>query len=209
MRFIAALCFALLAAPGAAASAQVRNAHSIPATPAPVQAILYARPFSLSVPYRNDWSRERELVTSGTLVVLAVDPALVVPRNSAEPVLFAGDRPVQRLNHGDRSGRVVGIVPHVTNVSGLPFWFGRPDLPERITVDVARAERARAQAAGILPIAADRVRAVQRPRLAVRDVPALLRTEVAELVLRFAPEDRDLVAAWRLPVARANRGKRQ
>lgn len=210
MRAIAAVCCAVLLTVPGGVPAQVRNSQrALPATPAAVQDILYARPFSLAVPYRNDWSRERELVTAGTLVVLAVDPALVVPRDVAEPVLYAGDRPVQRLNHGDRSGRVVAIVPGVANVTGLPFWFGRADLPERITVELGRAERARAEAAGIRSPAAARVRAVLRPRLAVRDVPALLRTEAAELVLRYSPEDRDLAAAWRLPVARAQRGKRR
>ena len=50
-----------------------------------------ARPFTLQTPYRNDWSKERAMVSAGVLVVLEVDPALVVPRDSLEPVLYAGD----------------------------------------------------------------------------------------------------------------------
>ena len=209
MKQFAVLCLALITGTSMA-SAQNRNtSRAIPAAPAAVQTILYARPFNLATGYRNTWSRERELVSSGTLVVLAVDRALVVPRNAAEPVLYAGDRPIQRLNRGDKSGRLVGIVPGVTDITGLPFWFSRPNLPERITVEIGRAERARAEAAGIRPFAPQVVRNVMRPRISVADVPTLLRTEAANLVLRFAPEDRELAASWRLPVARATRRKPQ
>src|SRR5262249_10013944 len=83
----------------------------VPSTPAPVKDILYLRPFTLKTPYRNDWSKERGMVSTGVLVVLEVDPALVIPRNDLEPVLYAGNVVVQRLNHGDQSGRVIGIIP--------------------------------------------------------------------------------------------------
>lgn len=208
MKTLAALCLLLASYPGVATAQNSQPRAAVPATPAAVRGILYARPFTLAAGYRNTWSKERELVTSGTIVVLAVDPALVVPRNALEPVLYGGDRPVQRLNHGDKSGRVIAVVPNVTDISGLPFWFGRPELPERITKEFARAERARAEAAGVGPLTPSVARSVMRPRLSAPDMPALLRTEAAELVLRFAPEDREIAAAWRLPVARSPRGKR-
>ncbi len=85
-----------------------------PQLPRPVKDILYAQPFKLTKGYTNTWSKGRELVSSGVLVVLAVDPALVVPRDALEPILYAGSTPVQRLNHGCQSGRVIGIVPGVT-----------------------------------------------------------------------------------------------
>lgn len=208
MKRLAALCLLLAFHPGFAHAQNSAPRAAVPVTPAAVRGVLYARPFTLAAGYRNTWSKERELVTSGTIVVLAVDPALVVPRNALEPVLYGGDRPVQRLNHGDKSGRVIAIVPNVTNITGLPFWFGKPELPERITKEFARAERARAEAAGVLPPATSVARGVMRPRLFAPDMPALLRTEAAELVLRFAAEDWEIAAAWRLPVARSPRGKR-
>ena len=91
-----------------------------PASPKPIKDILYARPFTLTKGYRNDWSKEHALVSSGLLVVLEVDPLLVAPRDAAEPVLYAGNTPVQRLNHGDRSGRVIGIVPFASTRSARP-----------------------------------------------------------------------------------------
>src|SRR5262249_17856509 len=81
-----------------------------------VRDILHAQPFTLAKPYRNDWSKDHALVTSGLLLVLQVDPALVAPRNAAEPILYAGNRAVQRLNHGDQSGRVIGIVPGIASL---------------------------------------------------------------------------------------------
>src|SRR5262245_39750480 len=78
-----------------------------PATPAAVKGILAARRFTLGAPFPYTWTKEHIMVSSGTLVVLEVDPALVVPRDMLEPVLYAGNVPVMRLNHGHKSGRVV------------------------------------------------------------------------------------------------------
>src|SRR5262245_39219373 len=106
--------------------------HRLPSTPAAVSELVLAQPFKLGKGYENDWSKEREVVTSGTLVVLKVDPELVYPRNSAEPVLFAGDKTVQRLNQGHESGHVIGIIPGEIDLTMAPIWFGRPELPERV-----------------------------------------------------------------------------
>lgn len=176
-----------------------------PATPAPVEAVLVAQPFTLETPYRYEWSRERPLVSRGVLVVLAVDPALVVRRDALQPVLYAGDVPVQRLNHGDRSGRVVGIVPSVDDLAGVPIWFGAPQLPERVDAGVGREERARAGRAGLQPVDAAELEAVERPPVAARHLAELLREVAAGLVEQYAPEDGELAAAWRMPTAGGSR----
>ena len=182
-------------------------AAALPPTPAPVKNILLVRPFTLGRPYLYDWSAEKLTVQSGLLVVLEVDPALVVARDSLEPVLYAGDVPVQRLNHGSASGRVIGIIPGNVNLAATPIWFGAPGLPGRITAEMARAARSKAERAEIRPFPANKIAAVTRPAVSAPDLTALLRDVAAALVEQYSPQEKDLANLWRLPVAEAPRRK--
>ena len=143
------------------------------------------------------------MVSSGTLVVLEVEPALVVPRNTLEPVLYAGNVPVQRLNHGNKSGRVIGIVPGSVDVATVPIWFGTPQLPGRVTTAMAEAERARAEKAVVAhKFERASIVGLDSSATASKDLAALLRTVAADLVLTYSPQDKDLAESWRLPVAK-------
>src|SRR5712671_3802176 len=136
MRLLAGVfAISLLVLPACAAGQTVTHTGmtSVPPLPAPVKNILYARPFTLERPYRYDWSKDRPTVSTGILVVLDVDTALVIPRDSLEPVLYASDVAVQRLNHGHKSGKVIAIVPGHVDLATTPIWFGSPNLPERVT----------------------------------------------------------------------------
>ena len=166
----------------------------VPPTPAAVEDIVYVAPFVLTHGFASDWRAERPLVTRGHLVVLKVAPDLVYPRQTAEPVLYAGDQTVERLNVGYPSGYVVAIVPGALELDRVPLWFGTPRLPESVDAAVVRAEQARAGEAGIRPPAAERVQAVLRPRLELGDKSDLLR-EAAALVELYAPDEKDLAAA--------------
>ncbi|MEO1087127.1 MAG: hypothetical protein AAFY88_23065, partial [Acidobacteriota bacterium] len=84
--------------------------------PKSVLDVVHVQPFELERSFDFAWRREQPKVRSGLLVVLRVDRGLVTPRNALEPVLYAGDQTVQRLNQGHESGIVVGIIP------------GQPDL---------------------------------------------------------------------------------
>jgi hypothetical protein len=172
-------------------------------SPAPVNDILLVQPFTLQQGYRNSWSKERAVVSSGVVIVLAVDPTLAARRNAAEPVLYAGNTPVQRLNDGGQSGRLIGIVPGTRDLRGVPIWFGAPGLPERATAESARVERAQAEKSGIRPFPPEKLRTVARPTVAVADQTALLRDHVAPLLLQYSPQEKELAEAWRLPVATA------
>jgi hypothetical protein len=176
---------------------------SVPPTPAPIKRIVAAQRFTLETPFPYTWSKERVMVSSGTLVVLEVDPVMVVPRNTLEPVLYAGNIPVQRLNHGNRSGRVIGIVPGNIDVTTMPIWFGTPQLPGRVTTAMAEAERARAEKAGVAhTFEQSGIAGLDSPATVSKDLAALLRTIAADLVLTYSPQDKDLAESWRLPVAR-------
>lgn len=173
-----------------------------PPTPAPIKGILAAHRFALETPFPYTWTKERLMVSSGTLVVLDVDPALVVPRNTFEPVLYAGNVPAQRLNQGNKSGHVIAIVPGNIDVRTIPIWFGAPQLPERVTPAMAEAERARAEKAGIArTFRGASIAGLDRPATTSKDLAALLRTVAADLVLTYSPQEKDLAASWRLPVA--------
>jgi hypothetical protein len=180
-----------------------------PATPAAVKGILAARRFTLGTPFAYTWTKEHIMVSSGTLVVLEVDSALVVPRDTLEPVLYAGNVPVMRLNHGHKSGRVVGIIPGNVDLATTPIWFGAPQLPGRVTTAMADAERARAEKAGALrTFGRAPIVGLDQSTAASEDLAALLRTVAADLVLTYSPQEKDLVDSWRLPVAKASPTKR-
>jgi hypothetical protein len=198
----AAFAASLLVLPACAVGQSIGR-PAIPPRPAAVRNILYVQRFTLAKPYTYDWSKERLLVSSGLLVVLEVDPALVVRRDSLEPVLYAGDVPVQRLNHGDESGRVIGIIPGSPDLSTTPIWFGAPGLPGRVTADMARSERARAERADVRPFSAEKIAGVSHPPATATDLTALLRDVAAQLVLQYSPQEKQLADQWRLPVAKA------
>ena len=168
--------------------------------PVAVDDLLAFQRFELQRSFEFGWSAEGRTVSSGTLVVIKVDPDLVVPRNAPEPVLYAGDTTVQRLNRGTRSGVVIGIIPGEIDLTTTPLWFGAPGLPETVTAETIRNERALAERAKIQPFAPEMIERSKAESLAADDLAELLRTHVADLVLKYAPEEKDLAESWRLPV---------
>jgi hypothetical protein len=204
MRFLAtAFTLSLLLMAAGVAGQDVERVREYPATPAPVKNILFAQPFTLQTPFINTFSKERERVSTGVLIVVEVDPALVIPRNALEPVLYAGDVTVLRLNQGERSGRVIGIVPGTINLATTPIWFGTPELPERVTASMIQRERGLAERAGVRAFTADKMSSIQRPVIAAQDLATLLRTVAADLVYQYSPQEKQLADSWRLPEAKA------
>lgn len=175
----------------------------IPPTPARVDEIVYARGFTLEQGYRYIRSKERPWVTNGTLLVLKVDPALVVPREIAMPVLYVGDQPAERLNRGNESGYLIAVVPGVVDLSQTPIWFGAPDSPHRVDAATAQAQRVLAEKAGIHPFSQERIKAALAEggkTISAVDLRALLRDEVAELILKYSPQEKQLANEFRVPV---------
>ncbi len=166
---------------------------------------MYARSFTLEKGYRFTWSKERPLLTSGTLVVLKVDPALAFPRQEAEPVLYVGNQTAERVNCGHKSGHLIAIVPGDVDLAKTPIWFGTPGFPERVDANTARAERALADEAKIEPFSAEQVQAARAEGgepVKVADVETLLRDYVAPLILRYSPDEKRLADAFRVPITR-------
>ncbi len=204
MRFLATVfaLWLLVMTPGVAGQ-NVERGRERPATPAPVKNILFAQPFTLETPFINTFSKERARVSNGVLIVVEVDPALVIPRNTLEPVLYAGNVAVQRLNQGERSGRVIGIVPGTINLANAPIWFGTPELPERVTESTVQYERGLAEKAGVRAFPSAKLSSIERPVIAAKDLATLLRTVAADLVYEYSPQEKQLADSWRLPEAKA------
>lgn len=168
--------------------------------PQPVIDIEHIQPFRLKQPYKYYWRRDHPDVESGLLVVLKVDPDMVTPRNALEPVLYAGNQTVQRLNHGHESGFVIGIIPGRIDLSQEPVWFGTPALPERIDAKMIEKERAKAERSGISALKATDIQGRTRDMIVASDLTTLLREQAANLLLKYSPQEKRLADSWRLPV---------
>jgi len=185
--------FALAALPALFPATASAGVPPVPATPAGVKDVVYVAPFVLQQGYVSDWRLERPVVARGHLVVLRVAPDLVYPRQAAEPVLYAGEQTVERLNVGYPSGYVVAIVPGTADLARVPIWFGTPRLPESVDAGTVRAERSRAEAAGIAAVPPGRIRSALRKTLELADKSALLR-EAGALVELYAPDESERAA---------------
>lgn len=170
--------------------------------PVPIIDIVRIQPFRLEKSFKFDWRSERPDVSTGLLIVIKVDTSQVRPTNDLQPVLYAGNQTVQRINEGYESGYVIGIIPGPIDLSKEPVWFGTRDLPERIDAKKIRDERAKAISSGIRPLKAYDVKSRTKDMAAVTDLTMLLRKYAADLILEFSPQEKHIVEAWRLPETR-------
>ncbi len=177
---------------------------AIPETPAPVIDLVSATPFTLDAGYQHLWSAEKETVSSGYILVLEVDPDLVIPRQIAEPVLYVGHQTAERINHGDKSGHVIAIVPGVLDDPKHPdyidldkalIWFGTPELPERVDAEMIEQEHAMAVRSGIRPFAGKQLAAARTEGGAVLNVTKKedLSDQLATLIRTYSPQEKELL----------------
>lgn len=117
-----------------------------------VHTVLSAIPFQLDAAYSYDWSAEHPMIKSGTVLVLDVDPAWLVPSDVRQAVLYVGAVPAERLNTGFPDGRLVVIVPADVDVARSPIYFSGYDLPERIDAAAGKRALADATARGCAPL---------------------------------------------------------
>ncbi len=167
-----------------------------------VRQLVCAQPFTLDEAATHYYRAEQPRYDAGWLIVLDVDPAFVVARQTEEPVLYAGAQTLERVNHGSESGRVVCILPSPRGADGQPsldlaahiFFFGPEALPERIDALEAQHQLARAARSGTRPFTPDEVaaaRACGGEALRVRSRDELDQL-AGVLVLEHAPEDVDV-----------------
>ena len=184
------------------AVAQHDKLPALPATPAPTGTVHYAERVVLDESFDYEWRAERPAVNAGWLLVVDVDAACVVPRQTEQPVLYAGTQVAMRYNVGFRAQRVVIFVPSTVDANGeltlkleeMPIWFGAPDLPERVDQNLIDAERAVANDAGIAPRPAQELAPLTDRQHAPRvlaDRSALDRA-AARLIIKYVPEEEEL-----------------
>lgn len=187
---------------------QEQTPPQMPLTPAQPEAIVIAQPFVLDEPFTSEWRAERPSVRAGWLVVIKAAPELLYPRQVAEPVLYAGQQPAERVNIGYESGYLVAIIGGelgedgtlTTKLSELPIFFGEPALPEQVDTPTATGQMVAAQTQGITPFSArqiDAARAKGRQTLKsdslhVANKEALLR-QAAQLLRVYAPGEETLI----------------
>lgn len=191
-----------LAATALAAAVVIAAPPQVPATPAAVQDIVFAQPFTLDRGEVSTWRAERPMVESGYILVLKVNPDLVYPRQSAEPVLYVGDTTAERMNVGYRSGFVVAVVgaditgEKAMDLSKVKIWFGTPELPERVNANRIAQESALADAAGIKAFDADKIAALLEQNETLNEqTKAGILNEVAAQIRRFSPQEEELAVA--------------
>lgn len=191
-----------------AAAAQPRPApgdanaieHRVPVTA--VRGLLHARAFRLEEPFTYTYLSESPAITSGFLLVLEVDREAAKPRQVGMPVLFVGDTPAHLTHSGYPSGRIVLIVPEWVDLERDPVFFGSDELPERIDRARGRLEALTASVRAARPFpAAARAEAFAAggPLLELADSVELFRA-VADLIERYAPEEREWAEIYRTPV---------
>jgi hypothetical protein len=212
-RFVLPSLLVLLLAAGVAAlvTSLPDEPPALPAvTPVGGVDILYAQPFTTDVPWTHTWRAEQPKVQAGWVLVLAVDPNLVVPRQSAEPILFVGDQTAERVNQGDQSGHVIAIVPAPLDASGAvafdlshaPIYFGAPGLPEQVTAAKAKAELDAAVQRGIAAPTAQTLANVTKPQVAFTN-DWELHAFCSDLIQTWSPQETDLIATLRVqPLSR-------
>ena len=175
----------------------------LPATPGGGFELVEAHAFSLAQPYVTEWRADHPTVASGWLLVLRTEPTRLVPRQSAEPVLYVGEQVAERVNPGGPSGHVVVVVPAPlvgdgADLSVAPIFLGTPELPERVDAAVARAELATARARGIGPVPRARIAAVTGKAWSLATREELLDRAV-DLVEVYSPEETDFLRGMRAP----------
>lgn len=209
MTFRSALPVLLLLLLAAGVAAFVRSA---PADPPPLPAVtpvgdvtlLHAQPFTLDVPFTHVWRKEQPQFSAGWVLVLSVDPELVHPRQSAEPILYVGDQTAERVNFGAESGHVVAIVPSAIDAAGnpsfdlskAPMYFGAPGLPEQVDAAHIATELNAARTRGIAAPSRAVIKATAQPTVRFHD-DYELHLFCSDLIEHYSPQEVDLVSGLR------------
>lgn len=163
-------------------------------------ALHHAERFTLETPYQHRYRVDEPWVTNGWLLVLSTDPSLLKPRQVEEPVLYVGAQTAERVNAG-LSGKIVVLVPGDFALGAAPIFLGDAALPEELRQADIDAQLAAAVAAGAIATPAETITKVTAPARTF-ETDFELRQRAIDLVEIHSPEEKDLIAGWRLPRVR-------
>ncbi len=151
------------------------------AVPYPVGQFLELRRFESAVPIEFRSVRGVSTSRTGYVAVVGVDRELVRPTDGPGRILFAGEFVARVVNSGHRSGRVVLVLPEADLVAA-PLFFGPARSLSAVTPTEIEGE--------ILKLSnSPRVLPKLERTWSVGDLNELYR-RAAELVIRYAPEER-------------------
>ncbi|MCA8942544.1 MAG: hypothetical protein KDB80_08325 [Planctomycetes bacterium] len=169
----------------------------------PQPKLVHAERFVVEQPFEHVWRADHPVVRDGWLLVLEVpDKELLRPTQLKQPVLYAGAQTADRVNVGYQSGHVVALVPGDFDPAAAPIWFGAPALPEELTEPAIRAALQAAQDARARPANAEELGAAVTDEVGRYPTDFELRLRAIDLVERYSPQERDLIAGWRVPRVR-------
>ncbi len=194
---------------------QQRSVEPLPTLPSEargVRGVLFAQPYVLDEGYVHSWRAERPLTDAGFLLVLEVEEAFTVPRNTEESVLYVGEEVAERINWGAGSGRVIALVPAPLDAEGAPaldlesalIFYGSPGLPERVDAALVQVELAAARAAGVKALSAAGASSALEAgggQERFTDRTALER-HAAQLLLEYSPNEVELAESLLAPLLR-------
>src|SRR5262245_13243163 len=194
----------------AIASSRTSEAASAPLTPVVPLAqplpprvqleLVQAERFQVDKPFQHLWRADKPLVNSGWLLVLSGDPALFVPRQTKEPVLYVGAQTAQRVNFPEQSGKLVVIVPGDFFLEDAPIFFGAEALPEELRQFQIDAELEAARAAGARPPTADAIEKAMKTEGQTFASDYELRMRAIQLVEQHSPQEQALINGARVPL---------
>jgi hypothetical protein len=180
--------------------------------------LVHAQPFVLEQPYTHEYRSERPLVASGWIVVLETDADRLFLRQTHNPVLMGGAQTLERVNHGNQSGRLVALLPAPIDASGevsldlhdVPLWFAWDEavpedeklLPEQMDAQILRRELAKAKRLGARPrpeAEVDAALAAGGGTIYVLD-RVELQPFLADLLDVHSPQETELIGSLRMPV---------
>ncbi len=107
-------------------------ARTDPQTPAPIDRVVYAQPFTLQEGFAFPTRKERPQVKTGYLLIVDADPELVLKMDRGSRILYLGKQTGWRVNLAYPSGRAFVLVPAGLNKAGevdldltrIRIWLG-------------------------------------------------------------------------------------
>ncbi len=151
--------------------------------------VILAQSFTLEQPYTYTFAKPPREISKGTIVVINVHPDDAHVTQVASSVLYIGDIPAERVNNGDKDGRIIAFAPAHLDMSQTPVFWGPMTLPEQ--VDQAAGTAALAFAPTATPASVD-----TSPTIEVRDASALYK-RLADLIDQYAPSEQERARGYR------------
>lgn len=188
-------------APSQTASApEAPTAHqrSIPVDPLQ---LVHAQRFHTDMPFAHQWRADRQMYDAGWVLVLSGEPELLRQHQTKDPVLYVGAQTAERVNNGD-SGKLVVIVPGDIDLADAAIFLGPAALPEELWQEQIDDTVTAARNGGAVPPTAE-----QRGKALVAGVLEFaddywLHRHAVDLVEKHSPNEKDLIAGWRVPLVR-------